>query len=137
MSDKITGLLQQHDLRKTAIRVQVLELFLHANQAIGQQEVELQMSKADRITVYRTLRTFEQRGIIHQAIDGTGKMKYALCEADCNEDAHYDSHAHFHCEICNKTVCLDQIPVPNIHAPKGYQVHQAHLLLSGKCETCQ
>lgn len=130
-------ILHTYSLRKTPVRAQMLELFLNANQALGQQELELQMDTADRITLYRTLRTFEQKGIIHQAIDGTGKMKYALCEADCDEHAHYDSHAHFHCEVCNKTVCIDQIPVPYITNPLGYQVRQIHLLLSGTCQTCQ
>jgi len=134
---RIIKLLKNNSLRKTEVRMKVLQEFLESDQAYGQGALEARFADLDRITLYRTLRTFEQKGIIHQAVDGSGKTKYAICVDDCNEHQHYDHHAHFHCTVCDKTICLEDIEVPNIRTPKNYQVQQSHLVLSGLCEDCQ
>lgn len=137
MKDQIVHLLKSNQLRQTQVRIDVLQTFLNANQAYGQGDLEAQFPDTDRITLYRTLKTFEQKGIIHQAVDGSGKMKYALCKHDCSEGEHLDHHAHFHCTVCQKTTCLDGVVVPNIQLPKNYLLEQSHLVLSGRCEACQ
>ena len=100
------------------------------------REDEKGEEKMDRITLYRTLRTFEEVGIIHQAVDISGKMKFALCSDDCTTDHHEDSHAHFHCKKCEKTVCLDDIKIPSIQLPANYQLQDKQLVLSGICDEC-
>ena len=137
MEEKAIQLLKDNGLRKTNVRLNVLKEFLQSEQAYGQGDLEARWENIDRITLYRTLRTFEQKGIIHQAIDGSGKMKYALCKDDCSEHEHHDHHAHFHCTACKKTICLDHIPVPSVSIPSNYHVQQSHLVLSGICEFCQ
>ncbi len=137
MSNIAIKLLNRHQLRKTQTRISILEVF-HANhEALGQAELEKQLGDIDRITLYRTLRTFEQKGILHQAIDGSGKTRYALCSEGCSEHQHNDNHAHFHCEVCDRTICLDEISTPAINMPKSHEVKQTHLVLSGICEACQ
>lgn len=137
MSDVAINLLNQHQLRKTQTRISILEVFFANNEALGQAELEERLKKMDRITLYRTLRTFEQKGILHQAVDGSGKMRYALCSEGCSEHQHNDNHAHFHCEVCDRTICLDHIRTPLVDVPKGYAIKQTHLVLSGVCEACQ
>ncbi|MEM8523149.1 MAG: transcriptional repressor [Bacteroidota bacterium] len=134
---KIIKLLKDNGLRKTEVRIKVLNAFLESDQAYGQGALEAQFENLDRITLYRTLRTFEQKGIIHQAIDGSGKTKYAICTDSCTEHQHYDHHAHFHCKACDKTICLEEIEVPKIETPSKYKVEQSHLVLRGLCEDCQ
>jgi Fur family ferric uptake transcriptional regulator len=132
-----TQLLKSNGLRKTQIRLDVLHTFLTSEQAYGQGDIEQIHPTTDRISLYRTLKTFEDKGIIHQAVDGSGKMKYALCKHNCTEHEHLDHHAHFHCTNCEKTICLDSISVPEVELPKNYQLKQSHLVLSGICEDCE
>ena len=137
---KALDILVENGLRKTAMRQGVLEIFLDSDMAISQQLIETslekQFDKVDRITIYRTLKTFEQKGIIHKAIDGTHTPKYALCVDDCTEHEHHDTHAHFHCDDCNKTYCIEELEAPKIKAPKGFKVKSTHLVINGFCNDC-
>lgn len=138
MTDQnIIKLLKDNGLRKTDVRIKVLKEFLDSDQAYGQGALEARFKNLDRITLYRTLRTFEQKGIIHQAVDGSGKTKYAICIDNCDEHQHHDHHAHFHCKACDKTICLEEVQVPKIKTPANYQIEQSHLVLTGLCENCQ
>ncbi|MEM0992042.1 MAG: transcriptional repressor [Bacteroidota bacterium] len=137
MKEKAIQLLKSNGLRKTSVRLNILLDFLDSKQAYGQGDLEARWKEIDRITLYRTLKTFEQKGIIHQAVDGSGKIKYALCRGDCSEHEHHDYHAHFHCVSCKKTICLEHVAVPNVEVPANYTVHESHLALSGLCELCQ
>ena len=129
-------ILNDHQLRRTAVRLAVLRIFLEADEALSQSYLEQQFEQVDRITLYRTLRTFEQKGVIHRALDGTDTPKYALCAGECNEHAHHDQHAHFHCDDCGRTYCLEEMVAPRFHAPRGFRVDEAHMVLTGVCKEC-
>ncbi len=134
---KVEHLLKAHQLRRTETRVEVLELFLEKDMALAQKDIEDELGTIDRITLYRTLRTFEDKGLIHRAIDGSEKLRFALCSHECNPvEGHFDEHAHFHCKVCEKTYCLEQIHTPSVRVPKGYQIESSHLVLKGICEHC-
>ncbi len=138
--NKALDILVENGLRKTVMRQGVLEIFLDSDIAISQQLIETSLEKqfdvVDRITIYRTLKTFEQKGIIHKAIDGTHTPKYALCVDDCTEHEHHDTHAHFHCDDCSKTYCMEELEAPKIKAPKGFKVKSPHLVINGLCSDC-
>lgn len=136
MNHRVQELLERHQLRKTAIRSNVLEIFLARQEALSHNDIEIQLQPVDRITLYRTLKTFEDKGIIHIAIDGSDKLKYALCQDGCDEHEHHDVHAHFHCADCGKTFCLDEVEAPPVQAPTGFQVSTTHLVVTGKCKMC-
>ena len=130
-------ILADHDLRKTKVRVAVLDTYLSHKTAISHPDMEAMLPDLDRVTLFRTLKTFEEKGIIHQAIDGTAATKYALCHADCSEENHYDNHAHFHCTNCGDTICLEDIEVPTVELPTGYRMQTAQLVMQGTCVKCR
>jgi Fur family ferric uptake transcriptional regulator len=137
MDQEILQILSASNLRKTNIRKEVLHLFLQEKgRAISSKEIEDALDDPDRITLYRTLRTFEQSGVIHQAVDGSGTTKYALCAAGCTEHQHNDEHAHFHCTNCGKTICLEARIDSQIRIPDGFKLEHAHLMLEGECADC-
>ncbi len=136
MSSTALDILAQHQLRKTAVRMQVLGIFLDSREALSQPDIESHFSQFDRITLYRTLKTFEEKGVIHKAIDGGDKLKYALCSGHCSEHAHEDHHAHFHCDHCGKTFCIESMHIPAVQAPAGYQLSGTYLVLKGTCAAC-
>lgn len=137
MQEKVLELLKSYQLRNTVMRRQVLELFLKAgHKALSSNNLESALEKTDRITLYRTLKTFEQKGIIHQAIDGSGVTKYALCHDQCSEHDHLDDHPHFHCKNCGKTICLEGKIQNSVNVPSGFTVQQRHFILEGTCSDC-
>ena len=93
--NQMSSILTKHDLRKTPIRIKVLEVFLQKNEALSHAELERELEETDRVTLYRTLKKFEESGIIHKAIDGTDTARYALCHGACEHHHHEDNHAHF------------------------------------------
>ena len=137
MDQSIVTLLKGHQLRRTPMRVEVLKILMNADgTAIAHPELERMLPDADRITLYRTLKTFEEKGLVHQVVDSSNATKYALCKDHCTEHEHHDEHAHFHCQDCGKTVCLETVTTSSFKVPTGFKVAQTHLVLEGTCDNC-
>lgn len=135
--NQVSSLLKKHNLRLTEIRKQILAVFIQSGkQALSSADIEQRLDKSDRVTLYRTLKSFEETGLIHTAVDGSTKIKYALCSSDCNHEKHFDEHAHFYCTRCKQTTCLNEVVVPEIQLPKDYQLESKQLVLSGICGDC-
>lgn len=130
-------LLKDHQLRITPFRLKILDLFMsQSHAAITSQDIEKSLSGVDRITLYRTLKSFETKGLIHQVMDGTATTKYALCHKDCAIHQHNEEHAHFLCNACGNTYCLDAVPQVNLQLPKDYKLDKVQLALTGTCAQC-
>ena len=133
---KIENIFKSSGLRNTPIRNEVLSLFINAESALSNQDIEGQLENVDRITLYRTLKAFEEKGIIHKAIDGTMIPKFALCSHSCTEHFHDDKHVHFHCRYCNNTFCIDEAMIPLVPLPKGFKAEETEMIVKGKCQNC-
>jgi len=134
----ITELLRASKLSITDTRVKILELFMNSNGALEHSSFEkLAGQTFDRVTVYRTLQTFLDKGIIHSIPTTDTSIRYALCKSDCSEHDHHDHHVHFRCEACGTTTCLDETNVPDIHLPKGYAMKNIDVVVSGVCNQCR
>jgi Fur family ferric uptake transcriptional regulator len=129
-------LLRDFKLRSTPNRQEILHLFLEKNYALSHGDIEKEIdSSLDRVTVYRTLKTFLDKGLIHKVLDDEGSLKYALCNEACSTVEHHHDHVHFKCTQCGQTYCLN-IDVPPVKLPKGYRASAVNLLIQGICERC-
>ena len=77
MNEEIESILIEKDISPTAMRILVLEYLQKQSAAISLQDLERDFQHSDRITLYRTLKTFEEKGLIHSINDGTDATKYA------------------------------------------------------------
>lgn len=133
---KVEQLLNNKNVRPTAMRVLVYQQLVEADMAISLTDIENNFDQADRTTLYRTIKTFENNGVVHAIEDGTGVTKYALCDAYCNGEHHNDLHLHFHCTICEETTCLTHYKIPRISLPRGYRAKDVNLTVTGVCDKC-
>jgi len=134
---KAADILKKSDLSITESRIQILELFLATEEALAHADIErLTKADIDRVTVYRTLQTFSDRGIIHRIPTGDNSVMYALCRHECEKGYHKDDHVHFICDNCEKTICLDAVTVPKVRLPKGFKPSQSSMVVSGICSNC-
>ncbi len=117
------------------MRVLVLRYLMELKTATSLNDLEAHFDYSDRSTLFRTLKTFESKGVIHKIDDGTGITKYALCLESCNCEPN-DQHFHFHCEVCNETYCLTDLNVPTIELPANFSMRQANLVIKGACPNC-
>jgi Fur family ferric uptake transcriptional regulator len=131
-------ILKDFRLRSTTSRSAILDLFIHNDHALSYSDIEKEVAAAfDRVTVYRTLKTFLDKGVVHKVLDDGGSLKYALCNAHCSSSEHHHDHVHFKCTNCGQTNCMDEVEVPPIKLPKGYQAKEVNLLIQGLCNKCQ
>jgi Fur family ferric uptake transcriptional regulator len=133
----IRTLLRKHHLSVTEGRVRILDLFLRAGGALSHADVEKAGGPAfDRVTIYRTLQSFVEKGIIHTIPTAENNVRYALCNDTCTEQHHQDNHVHFVCNTCGKTVCLDHTSIPSVQLPQGFIPRQVQVIVNGICDSC-
>lgn len=123
------------NIRPTAMRLLVLETLQKQRATMSLQDLENSFDRADRITLYRTLKTFEEKGIIHSIEDGTGTTKYGLCQEGC-QCAPEDMHVHFFCTACEETFCLPKSKIPEVSLPNHFLPQEIKLLVKGICGSC-
>ena len=130
-------LLKAHALRHTEARERILDIFLKQARALSHTDLEADMGTgADRVTVYRTLKTFTEKGLLHTIPDGQDNIRYALCFSGCNPGAHRHNHIHFKCVSCSNTRCLEKVTIPDVNLPDGYIFLDANYIIQGICSTC-
>ncbi|GAC1449162.1 MAG: Fur family transcriptional regulator [Chitinophagaceae bacterium] len=134
---QIQQLLKRNQLSITDSRSKILELFLQQNGALAHADIEKKSGTGfDRVTVYRTLQTFVEKGIIHTIPTADNSILYALCKDECREGHHQDHHVHFVCQQCGNTICLEDITVPDVKLPNGYQATHIEVVVNGVCKDC-
>ena len=136
MKENIDKKLKQKNVRPTAMRELVLDMLLEQSVALSLSEIEDKFDQADKSTLYRTLKTFEENKVIHSVDDGSGMIKYAVCKDTCSCDPS-ELHAHFHCVKCKKTYCLTDVPVPEVGLPHGFTIDYVNLVVKGVCVNCR
>lgn len=136
MTDKVKDTLREHDLRNTSCREDVLAILTQNNAALSHGEIERELdNRFDRVTIYRTLKTFVDKGIIHKVLDEEG-LRYAVCKDQCSGPQHHHDHLHFKCTVCGLTNCIENITIPAIQLPPGYRSIETNLLIQGICPLC-
>ncbi|TYP97643.1 Fur family ferric uptake transcriptional regulator [Sphingobacterium allocomposti] len=131
-------LLRENGLKVTPHRLRVLTEITQKDAAISQPDLEKIVGKdIDRVTLYRILSSFEEKGIVHKIFDLHGTATYAICTADCTENHHHDQHVHFICSVCNSVYCLDEVSLPKIGLPPDFTLHAIALNAVGLCAHCQ
>jgi Fur family transcriptional regulator, ferric uptake regulator len=134
----IAATLKRHNLSVTESRKRILQIFLEEKGALAHGDIEKRAGeKFDRVTIYRTLQTFLEKGIIHSIPTADNAIRYALCKDQCSAGHHHDHHIHFICNNCQRTYCLDDVVTPEIKMPKGYQTCHVEVVVEGVCKDCR
>lgn len=137
MTQMPLDILKQHKLRITDCRQVVIQEFLQKKVALSHGDLEESLNNQfDRVTIYRTLKTFVDKDLVHKVLDDQGVTKYALCSHDEPEHVHNHEHVHFKCEKCNETTCIESITLPSIALPEGFEKKEMNLLVQGICDKC-
>ena len=132
-------LLQQRGLRRTPVRLGVLDVLAAAHQPLQVPQVlEKLPADTDTVTVYRTLNTLTAKEVVHRVRGEDRTWRYALGVKVA--DAPH-GHPHFVCEACGVVECLEsaEIPltlVPSLKVGAQYQVRYPEVLLHGVCPKC-
>lgn len=121
-------------VKPTSMRILVYDYLEGQQAALSLAEIERYFENADRITLYRTLKSFEEKGLVH-SIQENNTSKYKLCQDECDEHTHKDWHLHFYCKICRQTTCKEDFILPD-NAGADYRIDEFRFFAKGICENC-
>lgn len=127
--------LTRRSIKPTAIRLWVLRTLMEAEQALSLADLEMLLDTVDKSTLFRTLSLFLSHHLIHGVDDGSGSLKYAVCEDFC-KCMMEDQHTHFYCESCRKTFCIRSVRVPLVPLPEGFIPTSINYVIKGLCAEC-
>ena len=136
--DTTAQLLKKVGLRRTAARETLLLLLADAGHPLSHRDILARQKgkeALDRVTVYRTLETLQEAGILHriQGTDGAWRFCRHQCES---AEKCAGNHIHFLCSNCDQMSCLPEQPLPWIVAPRGALIHSKQLVVHGYCAAC-
>ncbi len=138
LNKEFGSILKANNLKITQPRLRVLQIVSDKKTAISQPDLEKILgTEIDRVTLYRILSSFEDKGILHKVFDLNGTATYAICSTKCTAHHHHDQHVHFICSVCNSVFCLDEISIPQIKLPPNFSLHGIAINALGLCDSCQ
>ena len=128
-------ILKHKGIRSTSFRESVVEIFQKYDCAISIHTIEQELGTHDRITLYRTIKTFTDKGLIHEVLLPNEEKKLAICKADCSSEGHHHEHIHFKCESCEEVYCEEIEAFPKLSL-KGFRINSLEINAIGLCKNC-
>lgn len=131
-------ILSKNHINRTKFRTDLLNLFYTSSKSLSVEDIMKFFSKSiNKATVYRSLDSFENKGLIHRVPDSNNCKRYSLCkDNECSATSHNHNHGHFICYSCNQTFCLEDIESPEIPSIKGFNIKELKLTFEGYCISC-
>jgi len=136
LSSQASGILEAHDIKPTVNRILVVKALQASDRPLSLSELERKLLTIDKSGIFRALMLFREHHLVHVIEGGAEGVKYELCHSH-DHDHDTDLHPHFYCEECQQTFCLDNLELPDIELPEGYDTHSMNLILKGHCPDCR
>ena len=132
------SILSKNGISRTEFRTELLNIFYSSNISLSIEDILKHFDYSiNKVTVYRSLDSFENKGLIHKVPDANNLKRYSLCrENECHANSHNHNHGHFICYSCNQTFCLEEIKSPEITCMKGFYIKEFKLTAEGYCKDC-
>ena len=130
--------LQKAGISKTSQRLAVLDILFTATAPLSVNAIRQALktkASIDKVTVYRILSLFRQRGIIREIASAGGASYFEMATSE------NPLHPHFSCRNCGAFTCL--APLPFTQAPElilskdDYSIDHIEISVSGLCAYCR
>jgi Fur family ferric uptake transcriptional regulator len=134
-NDKTRHMLKETGLYCTRARMAVLGVLQAASSPLRQDQIAEQLADEsfDKVTLYRTLESLTQVGLVHRAFVQKRACHFELAD-HCSEK---QCHPHFTCVNCGVTHCLMNLNVPLAKVShEGYVISRQQVRLEGLCPAC-
>ncbi|MFT4522986.1 MAG: Fur family ferric uptake transcriptional regulator [Bacteroidia bacterium] len=135
VNSHLVELLRERKLKATSTRLEVLSLIFDYNKAIPFSEIQNTLHNFDRVTLYRTLLTLIENGIIHKALQDEKETFFAVCSNSCSANCHNHKHIHFKCSSCHTVTCVQARSLISFSIP-GHSIENFKIEATGVCESC-
>jgi Fur family ferric uptake transcriptional regulator len=122
-------------MKLTGPRRTILGVLLSADGPRTADEIMSAIGKEgpNKVTVYRTLDSMVDSGIVHRAFVEGRSQHYETADR-CTE---HQCHPHFVCTDCGQAQCLSGVTVPMATLPPaGFVIRRQQVRLEGLCPEC-
>jgi len=133
--DRARRMLKDAKLYCTEARIAILQVLMQAARPLRQDQIaeQLTLGALNKVTVYRTLESLIEVGLVHRAFTYRRAWHFELAD-HCTE---HQCHPHFTCTSCGVTHCLTDILLPMAKvSQKGFIVDRQQVRLEGLCPAC-
>lgn len=134
---ELTAILKEHGLKVTPQRLSIFKMLRHTNlhpnaetiyKALQQEHPTMSLA-----TVYKTVDTFVQHGLIQQLNVGEDSYRY---------DSDTSSHSHIKCTVCGGVFDLPALSHVDelrqeVQTATGFALSHEQLYFYGTCPECQ
>ncbi|MDR3226034.1 MAG: transcriptional repressor [Clostridiales Family XIII bacterium] len=132
-NESIIEELQEAGIRASSARVTILKYLLeernHPTADRIYSDVTERLPGLSRTSVYNTLATLTEAGLVRPLLTDGSEMRYDATVAD---------HGHFKCDVCGRVFDLDvDMSGVKIRGMKGCAVSQRDVIIRGKCPQCR
>jgi Fur family transcriptional regulator, ferric uptake regulator len=130
--------LRKAGISKTSQRLAVLNILFAATKPLNANTIRQSLktkTSIDKVTVYRILSIFKERGIIREiaSVGGIGYFEMITSENHL--------HPHFSCRSCGTLTCMTPQPfikMPDLILSKDdYSIEHIEINISGICSGCR
>ncbi len=147
--DKARRILKDAKLYCTEARIAILQVLMQAGRPLRQEQIAERVAgfqpairgrdtldtknALNKVTVYRTLESLIEVGLVHRAFTYKRAWHFELAD-QCTE---HQCHPHFTCTSCGVTHCLTDILLPMAKvSQKGFIINRQQVRLEGLCPAC-
>jgi Fur family ferric uptake transcriptional regulator len=131
------AILTRFSIQPTEKRLAILDIFIQNSHPLDSQFILDEVKKTnpgiDRATIFRTLNTFTNSGLLLKLEFNEGKSRYEL--------ALKEHHHHVVCTECGKFVCIEHCNLKSIDEEvtkeTGFKINFHRLEFFGICPDCQ
>jgi len=135
-NDNIENILTDRGIKPTANRILVMKELMKVSNPVNLADLEFLLEfSMDKASIFRVLELFAKKDVVHVIEDGSRSLKYELCHSE-NKHSIADQHAHFYCEHCKETYCIEAASVPMIDIPNDFIPHSINYVIKGICPKC-
>ncbi len=132
--EQVIELLKSKHLSATPFRLEVASILWQNKQPIFQKELEKRLPEShDRVTLYRTLKLFIEKNLIHRIAIDNSQVAYKL---NTNNQSPTPEHLHFYCNLCHQVICMPELPITDVKLPTGFEKSECRFVIDGKCKSC-
>jgi Fur family ferric uptake transcriptional regulator len=135
LDDRARHMLKEAGLYCTEARVAIMKVLMEAAGPLSQDQIsgQLESRTLNKVTVYRTLESLAEAGLVHHAFMEDRAWHFELAD-HCTE---HQCHPHFTCTRCGVTQCMTDITLPMAVIPrKGFVITRQQVRLEGLCPAC-
>jgi len=128
-------MLKAAKLYRTKPRAAVLKVLIKASKPLTQDQIARRLGKKrlNKVSIYRTLETLLEVGLVHKAFIQNRTWHFELADK-CTEA---QCHPHFTCTNCGRTHCMIEMSLPMVKSPhKGFVIKHQQVRLEGLCPKC-